>query len=432
MNNNPDLAVLGLWHLGLVSAIGFSDLGLKVIGYDEDQQKISLLKKGRPPIYEPFLTELLQKNLKRKTLSFTNSLESIKKCSVVMIAQDTPLNEQDEIDLLPLFSLTRKLAYLLKDKTLVIVSSQVPVGTTEKIESMLQKKKKEIKVAYVPENLRLGKAVERFLKPSMIVIGTGDKTTFNKVCLLYRKIRTKKIFTDIKTAEMVKHAINSFLATSISFANELSNLSEAVGADFLTVAKIIKKDERIGEGARILPGLGFAGGTLARDLKILWHLGRKEKQPTYLISAVFKINSRQKKWVVNKLNNLFNNNLSGKKIGILGLTYTPNTSTLRRSLSVETIEILLKQNAQVVAFDPQASRREILANKKIVLKSSGEELARGTDALVLMTEWRDFLDLPWQKIKTVMKQPLIIDAKNFLTDLNLEQYGFKYFGVGRG
>lgn len=432
MVNNLNLTVLGLWHLGLVNAVGFAELGIKVLAYDSDRQKISQLQKGISPIYEPSLEELLKKNLKKGNLVFTNSLKDLKKTSLIMIASDTPINERDEVDLKPIFALVKKISAVIEKGALVVISSQVPIGTTEKIAELLQKEKSGVKVAYIPENLRLGKAMERFFKPQMIVIGASDRETYDKLCLLYQKIEAHKIFTSIKTAEMVKHAINSFLATSISFANELGNLSEAVGADFLTVAKIIKKDERIGEWARILPGLGFAGGTLARDLKILLKLGKEEKQPINLVKAVLQVNEKQKNWVVDKLNKIFHHHLSGKKIGILGLTYTPNTSTLRRSLAVETIKKLLKKKAEVIAYDPRVSRQELARHKKIITADSWQKLVKKADALVLMTQWPDFLTLPWPEIKGQMNQPVIIDAHNFLVDLNLKKYGFVYFGVGRG
>ena len=426
------IAVLGLWHLGLVEAVCFAHLDKEVVGYDEDREKIKLLNSGQLPIYEPNLEKYLQENLRKKRLRFTSRLEEVKDSNIVIIAVDTPLNEQDQVNLKPIFNLVKNLEQKITQKTIVIISSQVPIGTSEKLEAILNRNKKNIKVAYIPENLRLGKAIERFFKPSMIVIGTAEIATFKEIEKLYQKIKAPKIFTKVKTAEFVKHSINTFLANSISWANELGNLADLVGADFWAVAKIIKNDERIGGFARIFPGLGFAGGTLARDLKILQKLGKKTNYQTTMVDAILNVNERQKKWVVNTLRRIYGSKLKRKKIGILGLTYTPNTSTLRRSLSVETIKKLSQLKVNVQAFDPQANPQEIKKSPKIKTVNSWQELAKDADALVLMTQWPDFLNLPWLKIKNLMHQPLILDAQNFLPDEILKAKGFQYIGLGRG
>lgn len=431
MKDNKTIAVLGLWHLGQVTAIGLAELGFRVIGFDYDKNKIHQLQKGKPTILEPNLEKFLQKNLKVKRLGFTSSLTDLKKANIFYFTFDTPLNEKDEVDVSLLNQAAKDLSPFIKNNSLVIVSSQIPVGTTEKLQSIISMfGKKEVEVAYLPENLQLGRAWERFFHPAMIVIGTDKEKTYEKIKQIYHKIKSPKIRTNVKTAEMVKHAINSYLATSISFANELASLSDKTGADFYEVAKILKLDERIGPYARVNPGLGFAGGTLARDLKILKKLGNEYQVPTNLVDAVLAVNERQKAWVADYLKR-FKKKLDLKTIGILGLTYTPGTSTLRRSLAIESIKALAKSKLKVNSYDPGVDRSE-LASYNLFVCSSIEDLARNSDAIVLMTEWPEFLKIDWRKIKNLMRKPIILDPKNFLTNLDLDKLGFTYIGFGRG
>lgn len=431
---NNTIAVLGLWHLGIITAVSLSELGFQVIGFDPDKKKIINLKKGIPHIFEPQLEELLEKNLKKKRITFTNDLKSVKKANIIYLAFDTPLNERDEVDTSVLLKTCRQIAPFMENDSILIVISQVPMGTTQQMEEIIKKtnKKLNFQIVYIPENLRLGKAFERFFKPAMIVIGTEQEKTFRAIEEIYEKVNSQKIWVSVKTAELVKHAINTYLATSISFANEVGNIADLVGADFFSVAKILRLDERIGQYARIDPGLGFAGGTLARDLKILQKIGDDKGHETIFIDAVLSMNDWQKKWVVRKLKKIFKNDLKNKKIGILGLTYTPGTSTLRRSLAVESIYDLLKEKAKVLAFDPKADKKEIKTFKGLRTTSSLDSLAKNCDAIVLMTEWPEFLKLDFKKIKSLMKTPIFVDPKNALSELNLSLLGFSYFGIGRG
>lgn len=433
---NNTIAVLGLWHLGIITAVGLAELGNNVFGYDLDKKKIAMLKKGKPTIYEPQLEELLNKNIKQKRLLFTTDLSLVKKAKYIFIALDTPLNEADEVDTTLLFKLAKKFSLYLKDKSIIIISSQVPVGTTEKILTTIKKTSKaakDISIAYIPENLRLGRAFDRFFNPAMIVVGTDKEQTFQEIStFLFKKINTKIIKTTIKTAEFVKHAINTYLATSISFANEMGNIADEVGANYKQAADIIKIDERIGKYARIDPGLGFAGGTLARDLKILQKISKQKNYNSVLINAILSTNERQKKWVIRKLKNIFKNQLRNKKIGVLGLTYTSQTSTLRRSLSLETIQDIQKEGATVYAYDPKADQNELKIHKNIKTVKSVDELANEADALIIMTEWNDFLSIDYKKIKQQMRMPIVIDPKNFLEEISLEKKGYLYYGLGRG
>ncbi|MBI3384781.1 nucleotide sugar dehydrogenase [Candidatus Gottesmanbacteria bacterium] len=427
MKDNKIIAVLGLWHLGLVTAVGLAELGHQVIGFDYDRDKIKELQKGKPTILEPNLEIFLRKNLKSKKLRFTSNFGDFKKANIFYFTFDTPLNEKDEVDLSSLFKTAKGSTHLMESNSLVIVSSQVPIGTTEKLLAVIDPSgKKNIDITYLPENLQLGKAWQRFFHPAMIVIGTAKEKTYEKIKAIYQKVKSPKIHVTVKTAEMVKHAINAYLATSISFANEMAGIADKTGADFYEVAKILKMDERIGPYARVNPGLGFAGGTLARDLKILKTLGEQYQVPTNLVEAVLAVNKKQEAWVVNSLKRFKN-----KTVGILGLTYTSGTSTLRRSLAVETIKNLMKSGRKVKAYDPGVDRSE-LASYNLSVCSSIENLARNCDALVLMTEWPEFLKIDWPKVKNLMRQPIILDPNNFLANLGLDKLGFTYIGFGRG
>lgn len=428
MKQDNEIAVLGLWHLGLVTAVGLAEMGWQVVGFDEDEKKISKLNHGISTIFEPELQNHLRKNLSAKRLKFTKNINDLKGIKKLYFAFDTPLDDNDQADLSIIWQAARKLKTITPKNTLLLISSQVPIGSCEKIQKIIGN---DIEVCYIPENLRLGKAWYRFFHPGMIVIGTDSDSAFKKASGIFEKIKSPIIQTTLRTSEMVKHAINSYLATSISYANELSSLSELSGADFFEVARILKMDERIGPFARVNPGLGFAGGTLARDLRILQSIGRKNKYQTIFIDAVLAVNEKQKKWVSQKLKSIFKTNINVKKIGILGLTYTAQTSTLRRSLSIETIDDLLKLGFNVQAYDPKADREELMKYPKIEIADKIENLAKDSDALVVMTEWPEFLQFDWRKAAKLMKTAMVIDPKNFLRSLNLEKYGFRYICGGK-
>jgi UDPglucose 6-dehydrogenase len=286
-------------------------------------------------------------------------------------------------------------------------------------------------VAYVPENLQLGQAIHRFMNPERIVIGADDEETLDKVTAFFYPIKTPKIRMNIRSAEMTKHALNAFLATSISFANEIANICDKIGADALQVADALRLDSRIGSKALLKPGLGFAGGTLARDIKVLQKLGAKANYPTQLIDVVLEVNQRQNTFIPKKLQKIYGS-VENLTIAVFGLTYKPNTSTLRRSVSLEIIKQLQSEGAKIKAYDPKADISEIDKNFTFEFFSDPLAAAQKTDALIFVTEWPEFKNLSFQEIKSVMHKPVIIDAQNMLDAEFLRSLGFTYLGVGRG
>ncbi len=437
MNEKGNLAstkvcVIGIWHLGSVVSGCLADLGYSVIGVDNDSKRVQELSKGIPPLFEPGLQELFSDSIKLKRLSFTTDLSSaLKGCDLIMVTFDTPVDDNDDVDLSPVLNACREIGSCLENGSVIIISSQVPVGTCDYIKSMIKKNNPslEFDIACSPENLRLGQAIDYFKKPDRIIIGADSEATLDRVETLFSVIPAPKIRMNLKSAEMTKHAINAFLATSISFANEIANLCDELGADALKVAEALKSESRIGGKLPLLPGLAFAGGTLARDLKILKKLGESSGYETPLINGVLTVNQRQNRLVLRKLQKIYGS-IDNLTVGILGLTYKPGTSTLRRSAALEIIKDLSDNGAKIKAYDPKADMDEVQRYHNFKFCADSYEVARGSDALVIVTDWPEFKNLDFDLIKSLMKKPVLIDAKNMLYDKGLASKGFIYLGVG--
>lgn len=434
IEGNSKACVIGIWHLGSVVSACLADLGYTVIGVDKDLKKVEDLNNGIPPLFEPGLKELIQTNINRKRLSYTTDLGyAARGSSYVLITFDTPVDEKDEVDLSEIFATSTELAKYLDNNSLIIVSSQVPVGTCEQIKSAIEQNNPSVNfdIAYSPENLRLGRAIEVFKNPERIVIGADSPITLDKVEQFFAPVGAPTVRMNLRTAEMTKHALNVFLGTSISFANEIANLCDQVGADALKVAEALASDGRIGQKLPLKPGLGFAGGTLARDLRILQNLGDSVGYETHIIDAVLRVNEQQNKLVIRKLNKVYAA-IRGLAIGVLGLTYKPGTSTLRRSAALEIIRDLVDEGAVVRAYDPKADLEEVQLHKEFKFCSDPYAVAKGADALVIVTEWPEFKSLDFDLIKSEMKKPVLIDTRNMLDSEQMMEKGFLYFGVGRG
>jgi UDPglucose 6-dehydrogenase len=428
------VGVIGIWHLGSIYSACLADHGYSVVGVDRDKKRVSDLMSGQPPLFEPGLEELLRKNIEEKRLSYTTDLaEGVRGAAYVMLTFDTPVDDNDEVDLSEIFETAIQMSPYLDSGATVIVSSQVPVGTCEQIRSVIQKHRLslEFDIACSPENLRLGQAIDVFNHPERIVIGADSPVTLDKVAQFWAPVGAPAVRMNLRSAEMTKHALNAFLATSISFANEIANLCDEVGADALKVAEALRSDSRIGPKARLLPGLGFAGGTLARDLKALKKLGDKHHYRANLINAVLKVNEQQNGLVIRNLKKVFGS-LKGLTIGVLGLTYKAGTSTLRRSAALEIIRDLVHEGAVVKAHDPRADLGEIKQHREFEFLKDPYMAAKGADALVIITEWPEFRNLEFGLLKQAMRNPVLIDTKNMLDDAAMEGAGFTYFGVGRG
>ncbi|MFC1943365.1 UDP-glucose dehydrogenase family protein [Chloroflexota bacterium] len=431
---SKNVCVIGIWHLGCVVSACLADFGCSVIGVDKDSNKVKNLNSGIPPLFEPGLQELITDNIKLGRLSYTTNLsQAVRGARYVLITFDTPVNEQDEVDLSEIIDTASELSTCLENDSIIIVSSQVPVGTCEQIESKIKQHNSSLSfdIAYSPENLRLGQAIECFKVPERIVIGADDDSTLDKVEALFNVINAPKLRMNLRSAEMTKHALNAFLATSISFANEIANLCDEIGADALKVATALRTEGRIGGRLPLFPGLGFAGGTLARDLKVLKKLGIQYDYETPLINGVLRVNELQNGIVVRKLEKIYGQ-VRNLTIGILGLTYKPGTSTLRRSAALEIIKDLITEGATVKAYDPKADPAEIQQHREFEFCCDPYALAKGADALVIVTEWPEFKNLNFDLIKLTMKKPVLIDTKNMLDDEQMLEKGFLYLGVGRG
>ncbi len=433
-SENDKVCVIGIWHLGSVYSACLAEAGYSVIGVDSDNKTVNELKKGVPPIFEPGLKELIKRNLDLKKLNYTTDLAlAIKGAKYVLITLDTPVNDRDEVDLSPVLAVNSILAGNMQKGAIIIVSSQVPVGTCGRMKSaiLLENPGLDFDIAYSPENLRLGKAIDCFQRPGRIVIGADSEKTLDRVTKFFDVVDAPKVRMNLRTAEMTKHALNAFLATSISFANEIGNICDEVGADAFQVAEALASDDRIGAGLPLRPGLAFSGGTLARDLKVLKKLSKELDYPSPLINGVLKVNQKQNKVIIRKLEKIYGP-ISNLQIGILGLTYKAGTSTLRRSAAIEIIEDLVRGGAMVKAYDPKASPGEVRRHRGFEFCNNALAAARGSNALIVLTEWPEFKDIDYKTIKSVMKKPVIIDGKNLLDGDSLIKLGFTYSGIGRG
>lgn len=431
---NEKVCVVGIWHLGSVVSACLADLGYTVVGMDQDANKVADLNKGIPPVFEPGLAELVRSNVDSRRLSYTTDLGyAVAGSDYVLITFDTSVDADDNVDLSEIFDTAIKLCPHIDNDTAIIVSSQVPVGTSEKIESLIKQNSPHLRftIAYSPENLRLGQAIEYFKNPDRIVIGANSDAALDKAEALLSVVNAPKLRMNMRSAEMAKHALNCFLATSISFANEIAGLCDESGADATKVAAALQSDARIGSRIPLLPGLGFSGGTLARDLKVLKSIGEKVRYETTLINSVLAVNQRQMRLVTKKLEKVYGS-VSNLVVGILGLTYKPGTSTLRRSAALEIIRDLVSQGATVKAYDPKASLEEIRAHNEFEFYPDPYEVAKGSDALVIITEWPEFRELDFGMIKSAMRKPVLIDTKNMLDSERMVEQGFRYLGVGRG
>lgn len=432
-DRSETICVIGLWHLGTVLSACWADLGHRVVGVDESRAVVTALAEGRAPLFEPGLDALIRENLTRGRLSFSVDLTiAVAAADFVFIAFDTLVDEVDRLDLAPLEATIQELAPHLKPGATVVVSSQVPVGTCSRWRGEIRRRNTQpgIDLAYSPENLRLGDAIKCYLRPDRIVLGAETETVRERVRLLFAPMKAPVLTMSLASAEMTKHALNSFLATSISFVNEIADVCERTGADILDVVGALKADPRVGPNAFLSPGFGFAGGTLARDIQVLREVARDGGLETPALDGVLKVNDGRARLVLRRLSER-HGSVAGLDIGVLGLTYKAGTSTLRRSVALEIIRTLVEAGATVRAFDPKADLAELDGPKGFEPVGSAYEAARGASALVILTEWPEFKALDFDRLRLLMKMPLILDGKNLLADLHLRERGFEYLGVGR-
>lgn len=432
------IAVIGTGYVGIVSGAGLADFGMKVTCVDKDVEKIELLKKGKVPFYEPGLEELVKKNLKTGRLRFTSELEeAVKSSLVIFICVGTPSNSDGSADLSQIKEVALALAEIIDEYKVIVTKSTVPVGTNRWIKSLIDTHKKfEVNVDVIsnPEFLREGSAVEDFMHPDRVIIGGESSYALAIIKDIYRPLylaETPFIITNLETAELIKYASNAFLALKISFINEIANFCEKVGADVTVVAKGIGLDPRI--GSKFLnPGPGFGGSCLPKDVKALVHQGKIVGSPFKILEAVCEVNEKQKLKAIEKLEALLGD-LDNKTIGILGLSFKPNTSDVRESPALIIVAKLLEKKAKVKVYDPVAMEefKKFTNNSKITYSTSPLECASSADALLILTEWNEFRFLDLNQIKKVMKSPIIVDMRNIYEPSVVKNLGFTYTGIGR-
>lgn len=444
-----NIVMIGTGHVGLVSGACFSELGNKVICVDNDEEKIRMLKKGGIPIYEPGLEKLVKENIKKERLFFSSSIEEgIDKSKIIFITVGTPPRENGEADLFSVERVCRKIAKTMRGYKLIVEKSTVPVQTGQWIKrtfKMYSNNKEDFDLASNPEFLREGSAVHDFLNPQRIVIGVENERASNLLKELYLPIikgefnpflKDKNFFppvpliiTDIQSAEIIKHASNCFLATKISFMNALADICERVGADIEKVAEGMGQDKRIGK-AFLEAGIGFGGFCFPKDLQAFIRLSEKFNYDFTLLKEVDKINRQRPSLLVKKIEEALWI-LKDKTISILGLSFKPDTDDLRFAPSIEVIRLLQREGAKVRAYDPRAieSAKKILKN--VDYGKDAYEVARGSDALVILTEWDEFKRIDLEKIKKLLINPVIIDGRNIFDPEKMREMGFIYKSIGR-
>jgi len=430
------IAMIGVGYVGLVSGTGLADFGNEVICVDIDAEKIKKLKNDILPIYEPGLLDLIKKNVDKGRLSFTTDLEnSIKNSRVIFSAVPTPSAENGEVDLSYVFNVVDKLAEIIDSYKIIVTKSTVAVGTGDKIRERLLSKgiaEDMFDIVSNPEFLREGSAVGDFMRPDRIVLGTSSEKALEIMKGIYRSlylIETPIVGTDVRTAEMIKYASNAFLATKISFINEVANICENVGANVQMVSKAMGLDGRISPKF-LHAGPGYGGSCFPKDTLALAKIAEQTGLKATIVEAVIEVNHRQKLRVVEKLLK-FVPNLKGKTIGLLGLAFKPNTDDVRDAPALTVIDEILKQGGKIKGYDPEAMNEMRKYFPQITYVASSEDAVKDVDGLIILTEWNEFRNMDLDYIKSVMKKPVLIDARNIYEPDMVIKKGFLYDCIGR-
>ena len=430
------LAMVGVGYVGLVSGACFADFGHDVICVDVDQDRIDRLMAGEMPIFEPGLEALVQRNVAAKRLSFTTSLErAIARAEVIFLAVGTPSRRFDgHADLEYVYAAAREIAVLVRHPTVVVTKSTVPVGTGDEIERIMRGNGAgvAISVASNPEFLREGAAIGDFKRPDRIIIGAEDDTARELVSEVYRPLYLNKapiMLTSRRTAELIKYAANAFLATKITFINEMADLCEKSGANVQEVARGIGLDNRI--GTKFLhAGPGFGGSCFPKDLRALIRTGQDFGAPVRIVETVAAINDQRKRTISHKVVTACGGTVRGKRIGLLGLSFKPNTDDIRDAPALAIIAALKDAGAVVTAYDPEAIGEAKKLNLDIEFAADAYACAEGADALVIVTEWEEFRALDLDRIRAALRTPILVDLRNIYRPANLARRGFRYVGVG--
>ena len=433
-----NVCVIGTGYVGLVTGTCFAEMGNEVMCVDIDQQKVKQMKAGKIPIYEPGLEDLFKRNIKENRLSFTTHLRDAVDAEVIFLALPTPPGGDGSADLSFILGVAEELGLLLQGYTVIVDKSTVPVGTAKKVyEAIAKNTKHEFDVVSNPEFLREGQAVMDFMKPERVVIGASSKRAEELMRKLYgpfvRKGHDRLIVTDEPSAELIKYAANAFLATKISFMNQISGLCERVGADVNMVRKGIGTDSRIGDQF-LYPGPGYGGSCFPKDVLALSQTAHAHDYDFGIIDAVMAANDYQKQVIPHKVLEYYNGSIEGRTFALWGLAFKDNTDDIRESPALAMIETLTKNGAKIVAFDPQAMenvKRHHADNKLLSFATSEYDALDGADALIIATNWREFFAPDFVRIKKLLKAPVIFDGRN-LYDLDIMKVqGFHYESIGR-
>ena len=435
-----NVCMIGAGYVGLVSGACFAEFGVQVVCTDNDDAKIAALQNGTIPIYEPGLEGLVERNARQGRLSFTtDTAEAIKSSLVVFIAVSTPSLPDGSTDLTMVEAVAREIGRSMDGYKVIVTKSTVPVGTSARVRGWIEEelaaagREVRFSVASNPEFLREGAAIGDFMRPDRVVIGTEDVEATAILNDLYRPlylIEAPVLMTDIPTAELTKYAANAFLATKISFINEMANLCEKVGADVHSIARGIGLDRRI--GSKFLhAGPGFGGSCFPKDTRSIAHFAREVDQELEIIESVIRVNERQRDRMIEKIVDALDGDIDGRTIGILGLSFKPETDDMRDAPSVDIIRGLEKKGARIRAYDPQAMREASKLLPDLATCDNAYEACTGADALVLVTEWNQFRMLDLARIKSLLRQPVIVDLRNIYEPGPMREAGFRYFCVGR-
>ncbi|HHS96456.1 MAG TPA: UDP-glucose/GDP-mannose dehydrogenase family protein [Chloroflexi bacterium] len=429
-----NITVIGVGYVGLVTGACFADLGNRVICLDIDEEKIEKLKQGIMPIYEPGLEELVERNVRAERLSFTTSYaEALKEAEFAFIAVGTPEGVDGEADMRYVRMAAESIADVLDHPLIIVNKSTVPVGTGDWIADIIRARRGdevEFSVVSCPEFLREGSAISDFMNPARIILGSVDRDAAEKVAQLHLPLRAPIMITDLRTAEMIKYASNAFLATRISFINEIANICEALGADVKEVATGMGYDPRIGPHF-LDAGVGYGGSCFPKDVKALAHMAATHGRHPQLLYAVMEINADQRRMVIRKLRDVLGD-LHGKTVGLLGLSFKPNTDDMREAPAITIAHYLIAEGAHVRGYDPAAMENARRLLPEMELCPDPYTLAEGCDALVVVTDWNEFKHLDLARVRDLMRRPILIDGRNIYDPGAVRKVGFIYRGVGRG
>lgn len=436
-----NIAIIGSGYVGLVTGVCLSSIGHNVICVDNNKEKIKVLKKGHMPIYEPGLEELMHRQVKKGKLAFSSSIkDAARKSDVIFIAVGTPSKKNGDADLTYVEGVAREIALTMNSYKLIVEKSTVPAETGKRIERTIilnlprkfkgKKPSFSFDVASNPEFLREGSAIADFMNPDRLVFGVESKKAENILREIYKPLKTHVVVTNINSAEMIKHASNSFLATKISFINAVSQICDRVGADVLKVAEGMGFDKRIGRSF-LNAGIGYGGSCFPKDVDAFIRLSEKSGYDFSLLREVRNVNEQQKAYFVKLIEDKLWN-IKDKVIGILGLAFKPETDDMRNAPSLDIIAALQQEGAKVKAYDPQAMRSAAGMLPGVAFGKDIYSLAKGCDCLLILTEWEEFKQLDFRKLQPLMRQTIIFDGRNLFDKESLKAFGFEYYGIGRG